>query len=149
MIKIIHSIHPRIPVQNVNIIWNVWSKKYPAHSHIFIGHLFGIQQLLHLVDSNSHVNCFERENAINLWEETNSLCSASTQKPRFPTLSSVADPEGVCSNPPPLEKKIFHFHGVFSEKSGKITNIHVQLTNQTPLCKFEPAIKKSWIRRGV
>ena len=37
---------------------------------------------------------------------------------------SVADPEGVRSNPP-FETKLFHFHGEFSEKSGKIKNNQV------------------------
>ena len=46
-----------------------------------------------------------------------------------------------------LETKLFHFHGEFSEKSKiYIINNQVKLTNRTPLYKFEPPIKKSWIR---
>ena len=43
------------------------------------------------------------------------------------------------SNEPPLEPKLFHFHGEFQEKL-------VKLHKSNPLSKFEPPIQKSWIR---
>ena len=40
-----------------------------------------------------------------------------------------------------FETKLFHFHGEFLEKSGKI-NKSGKIKKSNPLCKFEPHIKK-------
>ena len=40
---------------------------------------------------------------------------------------------------PPFEAKLFHFHGDLFEKLGKTEK-------RTPICKFEPPFKESWIR---
>ena len=47
---------------------------------------------------------------------------------------------------PPFEPKIFNFHGEFSEKSGKNYKYSCEIKKSNPLRKFEPPIKKSWIR---
>ena len=56
---------------------------------------------------------------------------------------AVADPEvvqGVRLSPPPhFEAKLFHFLGIYLKS-------WVKPTKRTPLCKFEPPLKKSWIR---
>ena len=44
------------------------------------------------------------------------------------------------------ETKLFHFHGEFSEKSGKINEKSGKVNKANTLRKFEPPIKKSWIR---
>ena len=51
-------------------------------------------------------------------------------------VNSVVDPEGFIQPPPPpppplspFETKIFYLHGEFSEKSGKINENQVKLTN--------------------
>ena len=48
----------------------------------------------------------------------------------------------------PNDTKLFHFHGEFLEKSGKLINYQLNLTNRPvlPLWKFEPP---SWNRGSV
>ena len=43
----------------------------------------------------------------------------------------------------PFETKLLHFHGEFSEKSGKITNNWVQSTNRTPFVNLNPLPRNS------
>ena len=52
----------------------------------------------------------------------------------------MADPEGVRSNPP-LRPNYFVSMGIYLKS-------WVKLTKRTPLCKFEPPFKKSWIPPG-
>ena len=44
-----------------------------------------------------------------------------------------------------FETKLFHYDGVFSEKSGKINEIIRFNWQLEPSCKFDPPVKKSWI----
>ena len=53
--------------------------------------------------------------------------------------------QGVPSNLT-LRHSYFIFMENFQKNQQKLINCLVQLTNQTSLCKFEPPIKKSWIR---
>ena len=53
---------------------------------------------------------------------------------------SVADPERV-----QLRQNYFIFMENFQKNLRKLINNQVELTNRTPLYKFEPPIKKSWI----
>ena len=39
--------------------------------------------------------------------------------------------------------------GNFKKNQEKLMNNQVKLTNPTPLCKFEPPIKKFWIPPGL
>ena len=48
---------------------------------------------------------------------------------------------------PPFETKYYSiFMRNFQKNQHKISNNQVQFSNRTPLCKFEPSIKKSWFR---
>ena len=61
---------------------------------------------------------------------------------------AVVDPEkvqGVRSNPH-LWQNYSIFMENFQKNHEKIANNQLQSANRTPLCKFEPPIKKSWIR---
>ena len=51
---------------------------------------------------------------------------------------------GGCLNTP-LKRNYFIFMENFQKKQEKLISNVVELTNRTPLCKFEPPIKKSWI----
>ena len=51
--------------------------------------------------------------------------------------NTVADPEGVHSNPP-LKQNHFIFKVNFQKNQEKLINNQVKLTNQTPLCKMNP-----------
>ena len=48
--------------------------------------------------------------------------------------------------PPPLSQNYLFSWGIFQKIPHRISNYQVQFLNRTPLCKFEPTSKNSWIR---
>ena len=50
---------------------------------------------------------------------------------------------------PPLGLKYLIFMENFQKNQETLINDLIKLTNQIPLCKFEPPIKTSWIRPCV
>ena len=61
-------------------------------------------------------------------------------------ICPVAGPEGARSNP---LGDIFHFHGGFSEKSGKINKLSRKINKAKSHCKFEPPSRNAYLHKAA